>query len=72
MKIKELIAQLSTFDQEADVELMYLYHITAADGSDTIIRLTEKSFSIVPHVGDMKKMTVSSILLATNNSLAGE
>jgi hypothetical protein len=72
LKIKELIAQLSTFDQEVDVELMYLYRTTDADGNDTIIRLTEKSFSVVPHVGDLKSMSVSSVLLATSSSLAGE
>lgn len=69
MKIKELMAQLSTYDQEANVELMYSFHDVSVNG---IIRLTEKNFMIVPHVGNVDKMHVDSVLLATSHSLVGE
>lgn len=72
MKIKELIAQLSTYDKEAEVELMYSFHTLSADNKDTNVRITEDNFMVVPHVGNMDKMTVNSILLATATSLIGD
>ncbi|HEY5267800.1 MAG TPA: hypothetical protein VII94_01545 [Candidatus Saccharimonadales bacterium] len=72
MKIKELIAQLSTYDKETEVELMYSFHTLSVDNKDTNVRITEDNFMVVPHVGNVDKMTVNSILLATATSLIGD
>jgi len=69
MKIKELIAQLSEFDKEAEIELLYSFHTESADGNNVHVRVVEKNFTVVPHVENMDEMQVNSVLLATSTSL---
>ena len=71
MKIKELIARLNTYDKDADVELMYSFH-TLVNDKDMNVRTCEKNFMVVPHVGNVDKMNVQSVLLATASALTGD
>jgi len=72
MKIKELIDQLSKYNQNAEIEMLYSEEVETEDGEFLKLKIIEDIFYIVPDVDDVHNLNptlFSKVYLATEQAI---